>query len=270
MGYYKMRIITLLRSAISCRFCFVLFPLFRTTLLLILAGAFFIFVSVSVVPAEPKLVTKDQIKEKINEYIINKTGWPENDLLIEYKTQVSDIELTSGEPDIQIKTLQDTKFLGFTPVKAAILLGNVVYRSFVVYLDIDLKVPVYMTNRWIKRHELLDKNNTVLTKSYRSKVPLDAVSCEKDFYGMALKVSLPNGKIITQSLIQPPLCIKRQDLVELVLTTDNLTITAKAIALMNGKKNEVIKLRNLDSKQEVYGRVIDEGTVEVCAKRGDN
>lgn len=218
---------------------------------------------------ESQILTSAEILRAVEEYILKQVNFSKEDLLIECKSPLADEHLPAGKIDIQLKTGPNLKFYGFTPVEVIIFIENKVYKSFLLYLDIDVKTRVYMARHWIKRYTPLNSDNIILVETYRSKVPQDAVSCEEDLTDRVVKVAVPKGKIITHSIIDISPCIKNRDLVNVVLETNNLRVTAKAQALMDGRRGDLVKLRSLDSKKEIYGRIIDEKTVFIEMENGE-
>jgi flagella basal body P-ring formation protein FlgA len=94
-------------------------------------------------------------------------------------------------------------------------------------------------------------------------MPLDALTQRAEFDGRVVKVALPKGKFITQSILETPPLVKKQDLVDLVSERNGLVVSVKGIVLMDGQRDEVIRVRNSESKRELYGTVKDARTVLV-------
>jgi flagella basal body P-ring formation protein FlgA len=228
----------------------------------------FILVMAAVVFAEEgQILPAGAVLQSIKEYVVKNAGCSESDLLIEYKTPLIDEKLPAGAVSIEIKSGANTRFLGFTTLEVFILLDNKVYKSFLVYLEIDNKVKAYMANRWIKRYEPLNSENIGIIDTYRSKIPMDYLPVDAELTGMVAKIALGKGRILTRLSVETPPLIKNKDLVNVVLENGNVKINAKATALMDGRKDDTIKVRLIDSKKNIYGKVIDEHTVVVAQDR---
>jgi flagella basal body P-ring formation protein FlgA len=213
--------------------------------------------------AEGQVVSAKKITDAINDYVITQSGVSKDDLSIEYKNPILDETVPAGELTIQVNVAPHVKFIGFTAVGVTLEVDGKPYRKFLVYVNIDSKVKAYMTTRWINHQEPLTSENLMLVETYRSKIPMDCVVSEKELAGKVAKMALPKGKFIAYSVIDTPSVIKNRDVVDVLLSTANLKIMAKGAALMDGKPGEIIKLRLLDSKREIYGKVVDATTVNV-------
>lgn len=235
-------------------------------IVLVTAGILLI-AAVIALAQEANVVPAGSIVQAIKEYVVKNVGCAESDLLIEYKTPLVDEKIPEGVVSIEIKSGANTKFSGFTTFEVFILLDNKVYKSFVMYVEIDNKVKAYMAGRWIKRYEPMSLENVSVIDTYRSKIPLDALSVDEELVGKVAKTALAKGKIITRSSIETPPLIKSNDMVDIILLNKNIKVNAKGTALMDARKDETIKVRLLDSRKDIYGKVVDSSTVYVETAR---
>ena len=63
--------------------------------------------------------------------------------------------------------------------------------------------------------------------------------------------------------IDNPVLVKQRDLVKLVARVGNLRVTALAEAQQDGRAGDHVRVRNVDSRKDVLGRVVGRGLVEV-------
>lgn len=214
---------------------------------------------------EAKVLPAGSIIQAIKEYVTKNVGCAESDLLMEYKTALTDEKVPPGAVSIEIKSAANTKFSGFTTLEVFILVDNKVFKSFVVYVEIDSKVKAYMANRWIKRYEPVSDENVSIIDTYRSKVPQDALPVDEGLAGKVAKTAMAKGRILTRSSIEAPPLVRNNDPVTIIMQNKNIKITAKGVVLMDGRKDETVKVRLMDSRKDVYGKVIDSSTVLVGA-----
>jgi flagella basal body P-ring formation protein FlgA len=208
-------------------------------------------------------VCASEISQAITAYLSQRLNWPEKDIVVEYKTQIADETVPQGKVTIALETVSNEDFIGFTPVQIKLLLDGADYKRFTVNLSIDLKTPAYIATQWIKRYDPLTSENTTLVETYRSKISRDAISTQSDFVGKVARVAIPRGRVLTYTMVDIPPMVKRNDIVYALCTRGNLTITAKAVTLADAKIGDTVKLKLLDSKKEIYGKVVDGKTVQV-------
>lgn len=213
--------------------------------------------------AATQVVSAARITEAVNSYVIEHSSVPKDEIFIEYRNPVLDETVPAGAVSIKPQASAGAKFSGFTAVGVTIEVDGKPCKKFLVHMTVDSKVKAFMATRWINHQELFTNENLMMVETYRSRVPLDCVTSEKAFAGKVAKMALPKGKFISYSVIDTPAVIKARDVVDIQLSTQNLKIMAKGAALMDGRPGEIIKLRLLDSKRDIYGKVVDATTVNV-------
>lgn len=81
--------------------------------------------------------------------------------------------------------------------------------------------------------------------------------------GLLAMRALSPGAAVTADAAAPPPVIQRGDAVTLRAVTGDIVVSAPAEALEDGRPDEVIRVRNTNSRRESRARVVDARTVEV-------
>lgn len=93
----------------------------------------------------------------------------------------------------------------------------------------------------------------------------DILTRPEDMMQMALKRSLAAGQPVTLSLLKAPLLIRREQPVTLLIRQPDLELSTPGIALQNGVRGAIIKVKNSSSGRVIAGKVINEQQVSVTA-----
>jgi len=83
-------------------------------------------------------------------------------------------------------------------------------------------------------------------------------------YGMVARRLVRPGTVIRQGLFREPIekvIVKRNEMVTVKIEADGFVISCLAKALQDGRLDESIKVRNIDSNRIIIARVADDGTV---------
>ncbi|WP_052299026.1 flagellar basal body P-ring formation chaperone FlgA [Thermodesulfatator indicus] len=128
---------------------------------------------------------------------------------------------------------------------------------------VEAYVPVLVAKRPLGRHEVIDAVDVALEKRPVSRLPQDALTSLADALGKRLKVSVRPGQVIRAYALEVPPVVKRGKIVRIVAKGPNFTVTALGEARQDGCPGEIIRVRNLSSKREIFAQVVDAGTVEV-------
>ena len=71
------------------------------------------------------------------------------------------------------------------------------------------------------------------------------------------------GSIFTKGMIVNPVIIESGSQIYVIAVVNGVTVKSEAVALERGRKDAVIRVKNVDSGRILQGKVIDENTVQV-------
>ncbi len=86
---------------------------------------------------------------------------------------------------------------------------------------------------------------------------------KSEILGKLLKRSLRRGDILTNGMLDVRKLVKRGEIVTIMASSNTLAIRVKGQALMDGRKGDVIRVKNHSSKREIQAIVVATGTVKV-------
>jgi flagella basal body P-ring formation protein FlgA len=134
-------------------------------------------------------------------------------------------------------------------------------------LVVTLRENVAVATRQIERGEFLTRDNVYLDQRTVADFS-DYLTTIQGLTGKRAKRALTAGQVLTGQDLESagtenPILVKQQSLVKLSAQLGPLRITAAGEALQDGRAGELIRVRNLDSKNIVIGRVVDRSLVQV-------
>jgi len=86
---------------------------------------------------------------------------------------------------------------------------------------------------------------------------------KSEILGKLLKRSLRRGDILTNGMLDVRKLVKRGEIVTIIASSSTLSIRVKGQALMDGRKGDVIRVKNHSSKREIQAIVVATGTVKI-------
>lgn len=125
----------------------------------------------------------------------------------------------------------------------------------------DVSVPVVMPKSLIARDTVITTDDLQLKKFNISNQREGLMTNMDEAIGLTSKRALQPGKPITRSELVQPVLVKRDQPVMLVSHMDGITASMPGVALKNGRKGDVIKVRNSSSQRIISGVVDDTGVV---------
>lgn len=121
----------------------------------------------------------------------------------------------------------------------------------------DVSVPVVMPKSLIARDTVLTVDDLVLKKFNISGQREGLMMNMEEAIGLTSKRALRPGKPLTRNELVQPVLVKRDQPVMIVSHMAGITASMPGVAMKNGRKGEVIKIRN-DSSQRIINATVDD------------
>ncbi|HGY3718935.1 TPA: flagellar basal body P-ring formation chaperone FlgA [Citrobacter gillenii] len=125
----------------------------------------------------------------------------------------------------------------------------------------DISVPVVMPKSLIARDTVITADDLQLKKFNISGQREGLMMSMEEAIGLTSKRALQPGKPLTRSELVQPVLVKRDQPVVIVSHMAGITASMPGTALKNGRKGDVIKIRNTSSQRIISGVVEETGIV---------
>lgn len=123
----------------------------------------------------------------------------------------------------------------------------------------ELPVP----NRRIPRGEIITAADLTWVQVENRSLQKNVILAESNLVGMAPRRGLRAGQPVHISDVNPPVLVKKGQLVTIILSTPNMMLTARGRALQNGAVGDTIRVSNIQSSLVVEATVTATGEVLV-------
>ena len=137
-----------------------------------------------------------------------------------------------------------------------------------VYVPVDLVEmrPVLVARQALPRGHLLTSNDLVLEDRDVSRISGGFVTSQDDVLGHRLKRQLVSGRVLSPSMLETLVVVRRGQSVTLVVQNDALNIRMAGKALTDGAIDQRIRVENTVSRRVVEGFVRSPEYVEVLVR----
>jgi len=138
-------------------------------------------------------------------------------------------------------------------------------KKWTIYTSVIIKIykDVIVLSQPIRRGEFYTKDKLLSVKKELSNLRSGFFTETRNIINKQATRNLKLGAVVTPSNITEPKLVKRGEKVTIKVSSPNLEISAIGIALMDGIKNQNIRIKNIKSKQIVQATVIKQGQVVV-------
>src|SRR3990170_8847601 len=219
----------------------------------------------SLIDVESIAITGEEIIKKAKEYLLSKLSRPESEIIIESDRPPMDKLLPAKGGDVlwEISQIDANKNRGNVQLVVRISIDEKQYLKIPIFLTIRTYEDIVIPNKKINRHDILTTDDLVVKRMETTKLAGIKFDNIEDLIGKrAIRSILPNIPITAEMIDNPPL-IKKGDFIKVSVQSGNLHIVTKGVAKEDGYAGKVIRIKNIDSNKELYGKVEDSTTVKI-------
>ena len=136
-------------------------------------------------------------------------------------------------------------------------------RSFYVPFRAISKTKVFVLTNSGKRNDKLRPESITVKETVLNDNKPAYPSKLEDVIGRTLKKDVSAGTVITYSMLDDPVVIQKGEIVNVIAENKKLMVRTKGKAMEKGKVGDSIRVRNVQSDKEFFGRVVDDNTILV-------
>ncbi|MDQ1273357.1 MAG: flagellar basal body P-ring formation protein FlgA [Planctomycetota bacterium] len=219
----------------------------------------------ALVSVESITISGEYILKKAKEYLLSKLFQPEREIIIESDRPPKDKLLPASEGIIRLEVSQTdaNKDRGNVQLVVRILINEKLYVKVPVFFNIRVYEDIVTSNRKIDRNSILTLDNLVINRVETTKLAGLTFANIEDLLGKrAIRALSPNTPITAEIVDNPP-AIKKGDFIKIFVQTGNLHVVTKGVAKEDGYLGKIIRIKNIDSNKELYGKVEDSSSVKI-------
>jgi flagella basal body P-ring formation protein FlgA len=209
-------------------------------------------------------VGKNYFETLFKNIVSENAPWAKEDIHIaNLSAKPASLTLPAGKISHQVLSPVNPNRLGRKNFSVALLVDGKLKGQVMLSGDVGIYGQVVCAGRSLQRNTILTADDLVTVRREVTMLGSGILSGPELAIGQKLTTSLQAGNIIYSHLLDSPPLVKRGDLVTIMANSNNIQVTAKGEVKRQGAKGELVAVKNLMSRREVYARVIDSGTVVV-------
>ena len=207
-------------------------------------------------------LSKEHFREIFRRSVVKALPWPEEDIEV-VRLSAEPVPLEVPEGVVEKIRLTDLPRPGSNTVLVDYLKDGRLVARVRILGYVEVRVPVVVLRHPVPRGAILSTADLAVEKRPLTRLPQDVLSSPEEAVGKRVRYGLPAGRPLRASQIEVPPVIRRNQIVKIVARSRFLTVIAKGQARQDGRPGEIIRVRNLSSKREIYARVVSPEIVEV-------
>ncbi|WP_297056994.1 flagellar basal body P-ring formation chaperone FlgA [Thermosulfurimonas sp.] len=205
---------------------------------------------------------REHFERLFQQWVVRALPWPEKEVeIVRLSAEPLPVEVPEG-------AVERVKVIGIPRPGSNTLLvdylqnGRLLVRVRVLGY-VEVRVPVVVLTRPVPRGACLTREDLTVVRRPLTRLPQDVIGDIREALGKCARYGLSPGRPLRASQIEIPPIVRRNQIVNIVARGRFITVVTKGQAREDGRPGEIIRVRNLSSKREIYARVVDAHTVEV-------
>lgn len=217
------------------------------------------------VSVESTLITGMEIAQKAKEYLLNTLSAADRETTIELVKFPDDqwVPRKESEVDINITLVDSAKDRGNVDLIVSATSNSIPLFKVPVSFIVRVFEYVAISKKRIGRNSFVSRENIFMDKRETTKLHGIAVSSIENLSGKMTTTIVQPNTILTEEIIETPPTVTRGSLIKLFIKANGFKIVTKGFAQQTGYTGEIIKVKNLDSKKILYGKIIDSDKVQI-------
>ena len=213
---------------------------------------------------ENQVLDSSYFKPIFFEKVTADAPWPKEDLSINnFAVYPEELAVRRGSLSYTVEGQPYSAYLGQKTLSLEILVDGLPAGSVKMSGDLLLYREVVCLKQALSRHAVLADEDVELVRRDVSFLGNDLVTHLEDAVGQRLRSSLRAGTPLSAKMLEPAPLVHRGDLVTIMAQSDRFSITTPGEVRTAGAKGEMVKVKNLMSRKEIFARVVSSEIVAV-------
>jgi flagellar basal body P-ring formation protein FlgA len=217
------------------------------------------------ISVEATKITGAEIVQKAREYLLSVLPMVDRENAVELERMPGDqwVPRKRDEIVLDVSLVDSNKDRG--NIELIVSAGSNIAPFFKTSVVFKVRVfeNVVIAKKQIGRHQRLNKENIFLGKRETTKTHGLSFSSMDDLACKVAVRTIRANTIITEKIVETPPTIQRGNVVKLFIEANNFSIVTKGLAQETGCTGDVIRVKNLNSKKVIYGKVVGPERVQI-------
>ncbi len=213
--------------------------------------------------AAVQVLSPERIIQEAEAYLKNHLPWEADSLDVSILYSGGGLELSRGAVELEFQAPARALEPGRIPLALYVKVNRVVEKRLRLTAMVSLSYDLVKTLRPVARGEVIAPDDVALERVSSTRLPTRMATRLEDVVGYEARQTLKAGRTVPMTSLKRPPMIAKGDRVTLRVNRGSLSITATGQAREDGYRDNLLPVTNLQTKKTVYGRVVDENTVEV-------
>ena len=208
-------------------------------------------------------LSKEDIETLVTAELPAIVGLDEDKMAIRKTSASHGIILPKGKYQYEVIPPKHTDFLGNVLMSVVFSFEDGFRKRVYATADIEQFADVVVVKWPLRRNHIIKENDIEIRRMSLNNLPSNSLTDPIQAVGNKVRRHLDKDTVLYADLIDIPPLIQKKDVVLMVAETPQFKIITLGESKEIGFKGDLIRVRNLESDNEVYARVLDAKSVKV-------
>jgi flagella basal body P-ring formation protein FlgA len=216
--------------------------------------------------AKPTQTIKaEEIERRGTEFLWERISEIEDNFEVKAKFPGRDFDLPEGKTEFEFEVLGQNQRLKARriPLLLKIKVDGELKKKFRLSSQAKFFKDVVKSTRRLKKGTVVSLEDLDLFQVDALRVDKRTFVYPEEVVGLMVVRDINEGQTMKVNMVRKPSVVKRGDRVLIMAKMGGMKITAPGVVREKGFKGSMIRVQNIQSKKEVYGKVLDSKTIEV-------
>lgn len=212
---------------------------------------------------EYQVLKEAKFREAFQQYLGRRLGKARSDIAVSKFKVSGNKSVPAGKVGLQLFQKDKRRLQGNVRLIAVVSINGNVRNKVTLSGWVDVFESVVCAARNLKRGEALTKDDVYVTRKNISHIKPNYLTAVNQAIGLMVKHNVKADACIKDWMLKRMPVVDRGDLVTILAESAGLKLTVPGRVLMKGYDGELVKVKNLMSKRDIYAKVVDNATVMV-------
>jgi len=204
-----------------------------------------------------------RIRQAVESTIRNRMPWNDENVSIKGIQFDESVRLPVGKLTYRIIPKRNEDYLGRSILALHLFVDGEAVRKLWVNATISVMTDVVVAARPLGKHQHIRLEDLTVERRDLATVGSEPITRPEDVLGNRTTRMIYPHTVIQAGMIALPPLVKRGDIVKIVADAGPMTITATGLVKQQGRKGDVVRVMNTDSKRVILARITGPGAVKV-------
>ena len=214
------------------------------------------------VHADYEPLAVDKLIEYGRQYIKSNLQFEKEKIEVKALNPPEELLVPQGKTSFTVVKSYNRRLLGVNMLPLKALTDGEVYRKFYIKFSTKLRATVLIPKKRLPQGQKLKAELFTKQEKLLSRSPQEYVSSEEELKDKVLKRTLAANQILKYDMLTTPQLVTRWQEVKIIAKVGGVVVATTGKALENGRKGDIISVKNTRSGKKIEAEVVGANEVE--------